>query len=94
MDPKRFYGRAIPSDSEDSELSGSDDDPEYIAPHCESLNDSTNESSACSDEDEATPYGGTSDHHPTQAKRRLIWKKANLIRDPQTVRFSGQSELL
>lgn len=28
MDPKRFYGRAIFSDSEDSELSGSDDDPE------------------------------------------------------------------
>lgn len=28
MDPKRFYGRAILSDSEDSELSGSDDDPE------------------------------------------------------------------
>lgn len=28
MDPKRFYGRAIPCDSEDSELSGSDDDPE------------------------------------------------------------------
>ncbi|KAL3221094.1 hypothetical protein MRX96_029651 [Rhipicephalus microplus] len=58
MDPKRFYGRAIPSDSEDSELSGSDDDPEYIAPDCGSLNDSTNESSACSDEDEATPNGG------------------------------------
>ncbi|KAL3182697.1 hypothetical protein MRX96_034607 [Rhipicephalus microplus] len=29
MDPKRFYGRAIPSDGEDSQLSGSDDDPEY-----------------------------------------------------------------
>lgn len=26
MDPKRFYSRGIPSDSEDSELSGSDDD--------------------------------------------------------------------
>lgn len=64
-----------------------------IAPDRESLNDSTNESSACSDEDEATPNGGTSDHHPTQAKRRMIWKKANLIRDPQTVQFSGQSEL-
>ncbi|KAL3220246.1 hypothetical protein MRX96_030065 [Rhipicephalus microplus] len=93
MDPKRFYGRAIPSDSENSKLSDSDDDPEYIAPDCGSLNDNTNESSACFNEDEATPNGGTSDHHPTLAKRRMIWKKANLIRDPQTVQFSGQSKL-
>lgn len=64
-----------------------------IEPNRESLNDSTSEPSACSDEDEGTANGRTSDHHPTQAKRRIIWKKANLIRDPQTVQFSGQSEL-
>lgn len=183
MYPKRVYGQVIPSDSEDSKLSGGDDDPgcksvlvncvlhggmtEFfhqgvfirtllyrivtaapvmstsaflifgynaktprivdpsafkiqrhpvftyafqfvlplilfpvslsvsaadVEPYLEKLNDRTSELGACSDDDKGTANGIIPDR-PAPAKRRIIWK-ANLTRDPETVQFTGHSELL
>lgn len=56
------------------------------------LTDSTSESNACSDDD-CTANGTAPDHRSAQTKRRIIWKKGNLTRHPQTVQFTGPSEL-
>ncbi|KAL3224805.1 hypothetical protein MRX96_049416 [Rhipicephalus microplus] len=62
MDPNHFYSRVIPSDSEDSNLSGRADDPEYVQPDVRKLKYSTSESSACSKDDDCTANGIAPDH--------------------------------